>query len=120
MSHFGDIDDTSMRGRSHLEYFIVQYFPVNLCFLNNNKSYNRDFFTINTIDDELSFHGIESVLSSNNLGLVLYTISGKHIHVYMASWSDQRARINRELSHLKEHIKLHRLTFSKICRNEFW
>ena len=98
----------------------MQYFPVNLYFLDNNKSYNRDFFTINTIDDELSFHGIESVLLSNNLGLALYTISGKHIHVYMASWSDQRARTNRELSHQKEHIKLHRLTFSKICGNEFW
>jgi hypothetical protein len=40
----------------------VQYFSVNFHFLNNNKSYNRDFFTIDTIDDGLSFHGIESVL----------------------------------------------------------
>jgi hypothetical protein len=70
----------------------VQYFSVNFHFLSNNKSYNRDFFTIDTIDDGLSFHGIESVLWSNIFGLVLYTILRKRDSIKKASWSDQRAR----------------------------
>jgi hypothetical protein len=70
----------------------VQYFSVNFHFLNNDKSYNRDFFTIDTIDDGLSFHDIESVLSSNIFGLVLYTIPRKGDPITKASWSDQRAR----------------------------
>jgi hypothetical protein len=103
-----------------LEYLILQYFHVNFHFLNNDKSYNRDFFTIDTIDDGLSFHCIESVLSSNNLGLVLYTISGKHIHVYRVTWLNQRAKPTQDRSHLKEHIKLHRMAFSEFCGNELW
>ena len=92
MSRSGDIDVPSKEGRVFLEYLILQYFPVKFVFLNNDKSYKRDFFTIDTIDDGLSFHGIESVLWSNNLGLVLYIIFGKHIHVYRATWLNQCAR----------------------------
>jgi len=62
MSRSGDIDVPSKEGRVFLEYLILQYFPVKFVFLNNDKSYKRDFFTIDTIDDGLSFHGIESVL----------------------------------------------------------
>ena len=65
------------RGRSHLEYLTVQYFSVNFHFLNNDKSYNSDFFTIDTIDDWLSFRDIETVLSSNIFGLILYAIFRK-------------------------------------------
>ena len=65
-----------------MEHFVEQYFSVNFRFLNNDKSYDRDFFTIDTIDDELSFHGIKSPLSLNIFELVLYTIFGKHAHVY--------------------------------------
>ena len=61
-----------------LEYFREPYFSVNFHFLNNNKSYNRDFFTINTIDHGLSFHNIKSILSSVIFVLVLYTIFGKN------------------------------------------
>jgi hypothetical protein len=57
--------------------FGEQYFSINFHFLNNNKSYNRDFFTINTIDHGLSFHGIKSILSWNIFFLILYTIFGK-------------------------------------------
>jgi hypothetical protein len=77
MSHSGDIDDTSIRGRCHLEYLRVQYFSVNFNFLNNNSSYNWDFFIVDTTDDGLSFHSNESVLSFNIFGLVLYAISKK-------------------------------------------
>jgi hypothetical protein len=67
----------------------VQYFPVKFHFLKNDKSYNRDFFTIDTVHDWLSFHGIESVLSSNTYGMVLYTIFRRHVPIDKASWSDQ-------------------------------
>ena len=96
MSRSGDIDVTSKEGSGIFEYLILRHFPVKFYFLNNDKSYNRDFFTIDTIDDGLSFHGIESVLSSNNLGLVLYTISRKDIHVYRATWLNRRARTARD------------------------
>jgi hypothetical protein len=56
----------------------VQYFSVNFHFLNNDKSYDKDFFTIDTIDDRLSFYDIESVLSLNVFELVLYTIPRKY------------------------------------------
>jgi hypothetical protein len=74
----------------------VQYFSVNFNFLSNDKSYSRDLFTIDTIDNGLSFHGIESVLWSNIFGLVLYTILRKRDSIKQASWSDQRARSARE------------------------
>ncbi len=38
----------------YLEYFVVQYFSINFHFLNNDKSYNRDYFTTNAMDDGLS------------------------------------------------------------------
>ncbi len=56
----------------------MQYFSVNFHFLNNDKSYDKDFFTIDTIDDRLSFYDIESVLSLNVFELVLYTIPRKY------------------------------------------
>ena len=74
----------------------MQYLPVKFHFLNNNKSYNRDFFTIDTIDDGLSFHGIESFLLSNIFKLILYTISRKHGFIEKASWSNQCDRPTRE------------------------
>ncbi len=43
----------------------MQYFSVSFDFLRNDKSYNRDFFTIDNLDDALSFRGIESVSSPN-------------------------------------------------------
>ena len=74
----------------------MQYFPVNFHFLDNDKSDNRDFFTIDTIYDGVSFDGIESVLSSNIFGLVLYTIPRRHDFIDKASWSNQGARITSE------------------------
>ena len=62
MSRSGDIDVTSTEGSGIFGILTLQYFPVKFDFLNNDKSYNRDFFTTYTIDDGLSFHGIESVL----------------------------------------------------------
>ncbi len=44
-------------------HVIVQYFSVNFHFLNNDKSYSRDFFTIDTIGYGLSFDGIEGAFS---------------------------------------------------------
>jgi hypothetical protein len=52
----------------YLGYFAVQYFSVNFHFLNNDKSYKSDFFTINTIDDGLPFDGVESTFSPNFFG----------------------------------------------------
>ncbi len=52
----------------------MQYFPVKFDFLNNDKSYNRDFSTIYTIDDGLSFDGIESMLSWDNVCLIPYAM----------------------------------------------
>ena len=107
-------------GRLNQEYFAEQYFSINFHFLNNDKSYKRDFFTIYTIDDGLSFHDIKSILSSDIFYLVLYTIFGQSDLVDKASWSNQRTRINRDQSHLKEHIKMHRIASSEFCGIEFW
>jgi hypothetical protein len=41
---------------------------------NNDKRYQRDFFTVDTIDDGLSFDGIRSSLSKNFLGSIWYTV----------------------------------------------
>ena len=59
--------------------------PVNFYFLDSNKTYNRDFFVIHTIDDGLSFYGIESALSSNIFGLVCNSISRKYDPIVKAS-----------------------------------
>ncbi len=63
----------------------MQYFSVNFHFLNNDKSYDKDFFTIDTIDDRLSFYDIESVLSLNVFELVLYTTPRKYDSIDQAS-----------------------------------
>jgi len=88
-------------------YLTMLYLPLKSHFLNNDKSYKRDFFTINTFNQGLSFGSIESALLSYIFGLVGRPIFRRENHVDKASWSDQRARIAREQSHLKEHIKLH-------------
>ena len=74
MSHSGDIDDTSIGGGAHFLHFKEHYFSVNFHFLKNGKRYHWDFFTIDTIDDGLSFDAIKSILSLDNICLVLYTI----------------------------------------------
>ncbi len=61
MNLSGDIVVTSIVTQSYLVCFMIVFFPVNLHFLNNDKSYILDFFTINTIDPELSFGGVKSV-----------------------------------------------------------
>jgi hypothetical protein len=101
-----------------LEYLIAQYFSVNSHFIDNNRSYKGEFFTIDTIDDGLSFDAIKSILSLDHIYLVLYTIFGKDVSADKASWLNQRTRPAREQFHLKEHIKLHRMAFSKVCGNE--
>ena len=58
----------------------MQYFPVKFHFLKNNKSYNRDFFTIDTINHGLSFDSIESASLLNFDWLVLYTIFRRRLH----------------------------------------
>ena len=96
MSPSGDIDDTSIGGSGIFGVFEIQHFSVDFHFLNNDKSYKRDFFTTDTIDDGLSFHDIKSILSSDIFCLVLYTIFGQSDLVDKASWSNQRTRINRD------------------------
>jgi hypothetical protein len=64
-------------GRIHLEYLVKHYLSLNSNFLSNDKRYNRDFFTIYTIDDGLSFGGIKSIVLSDNISLVLDTTFGK-------------------------------------------
>ena len=80
MSHSGDIGVTSKAGRLNFEYFADQYFSVNFHFLNNDKSYKRDFFTIDTINHGLSFDSIESASLLNFDWLVLYTIFRRRLH----------------------------------------
>jgi hypothetical protein len=63
MSLSGDTAATSMVTQPYLLRLIRGAFPVNLHFLNNDKSYILDFFTIYTIDHGLSFGGIKSVFS---------------------------------------------------------
>ena len=67
-------------GQPYFELFTVQHFSVNFNFLNNSKSYNRDFFTIYTINYGLSFDGIKSVRVLNFDWLVLHTILRKRLH----------------------------------------
>ncbi len=100
-------------------YFCEYYFSVNFHFRENDNRYKRDFFTIYTIDHGLSFGGIKSILLSNNISLVLYTIFRKGVSVYKANWSNQRARINRDWSHLKEQIQMRRMAFSEFCGIDF-
>ena len=98
-----------------MEHLIVQYFSVKFHFLNNDKGYNRDFFTTDTTDDGLPFHSIKSILPFDNICLVVYTIFGKSVPNDKASWSHQGDRLTQKLFHLEEHIKLRRIAFSKGC-----
>ena len=41
----------------------IHFLSVNFYFLNNGKRYNRDFFSMNTIDNGLSFDGVRNILS---------------------------------------------------------
>lgn len=46
----------------------MHYFSVNIYFLNNDKRYHKDFFTIDTINDGLSFDSVENISSLSNFG----------------------------------------------------
>ncbi len=85
-----------MNGCTIFSIFLEHYFSVNFHFPENDKGYNRDFFTIYTIDDGLSFGGVKSILLSDNISLVLYTIFRKSNPVGIGTWSNQRTRINRD------------------------
>jgi hypothetical protein len=62
---------------------VLQYFSVNFHFLNNNKSYSRDFFAVDTIDDGLSFDGIESTVSLECFSIsTLYYFQKVCLHMY--------------------------------------
>jgi hypothetical protein len=84
-----------MRGSVIFSTFFSQYFPVNFHFLQSDTRYSREFFTIDTFDHGLSFHGIESALSSNIFWLKPYTIFRERDHLYRASWSNQWDRFFR-------------------------
>jgi len=60
--------------RSLFMHIVVQYYSVNFHFLNNDKSYSRDFFTIDTIGYGLSCDGIEGAFSLKFFRSTLYTI----------------------------------------------
>ena len=53
----------------------MQNFSVTFHFLKNDKSYKRDFFISDSIDQGLSFYDIEEALSLNIFWLIIYTIS---------------------------------------------
>ena len=59
------IDVADIATQLHLDYIVEQQFSVNFHFLKNDKIYKRAFFVVDSIDHGLSFHSIESVLSSN-------------------------------------------------------
>ena len=77
-------------------YFLEHYFSINFHFPENDKRYNRDFFTIYTIDDGLHFGGVKSIILSDNISLVSYTIFRKGVFGDNTNWSNQRRRINRD------------------------
>ena len=60
----------------------MQYFSVKFYFLNNDQSYHRDFFTVDTIRYGLSFDGIETIFSLGFFRSALYTIFQK-VCLYM-------------------------------------
>lgn len=90
MNRLGDMDVASKGSKVCLDHFLVQYFSVNFHFLTNDKDYNSDIFTTSTIDDGLSFGGVKSYPSSNFSESILYTMSRRHVQVYIVTWSDQR------------------------------
>ena len=108
-----------MRGKPFLTHFLQHDILVNLHFLRNDKRCVRDFFTIDTIEHGLSSDNSKSILSLDNICLVLYTIFGKGVSKENASWSNQRDRISSKQPHLKEHMKMHRMVLSEICGIEF-
>jgi len=67
-----------------LEHLVEQYPSANFHFLNNDKNYNEDFFTIGTIDDGLSFDDIKSYFPKTFSGSMLYTISRRHTYMHEA------------------------------------
>jgi hypothetical protein len=84
------------------------FFSVNFHFLKNDKSYNWDFFTINTIDHGLSFDRIESVLSSDFFCLVL------HMHRILCIRQSGRIRMIDNLESI-----LMRKSISKCIESRF-
>ena len=62
MSRSRDIATTSITSLPFFSVIFTAFFSVNFHFLNSDKSCNRDFFTIDTIDDGLSFYVIGSSL----------------------------------------------------------
>ncbi len=53
-----------------MKYLLDHYFSVKFHFLKNHKTYNRDFFTIDTIDDGVSSYDIESSLLTHTLWMI--------------------------------------------------
>ncbi len=58
-----------------MKYLSDHYFSVKFHSRNNHKSYNTDFFTIDTIDDGLSSRDIESSLSTHTLWVISSGVS---------------------------------------------
>jgi len=65
---------------------LVQYFSVNFHFLNNNKSYSRDFFTIDTIGYGLSFDGIEGTFPLKFFRSSVHTIFRKCLYICIRTY----------------------------------
>ena len=71
----------------------MQNVLVNFHFLSNDKSYDRDFFNINTVGEGLPLHANKGTSLLDNCYLVSHVIFGKNAHIDKTSQSDQRNRI---------------------------
>jgi len=75
------LDHPLLGGRSLFMHVVVQYFSVNFHFLNNAKSYSRDFFTIDTIGYGLSFDDIERTFPLKFFQSPVHTIFRKCLYI---------------------------------------
>ncbi len=64
-------------------HVVVEYFSVNFHFLDNDKRYSKDFFTIDTIGYGLSFDDLGGAFSLKFFRSALYTIFRKCLSLYI-------------------------------------
>ena len=116
LSPSGDISVTSVISNDILSTFLCNFFQ---------KSFN----IARTIKDRTVIFLPQILLVTGYRLVVLevaddwtffFSITWSLEQVSRPLWSNQRPRSFSEQSHLKEHTKMHRMTFSKVCRNQLW
>ena len=82
MSQSRDTVDTTIWGRSLFVHFVMQYFSVNFHFLNNDKSFNKDFFTTDIIDYRLPFDELKLTFHWFFQSAPYIIFQNVYLHVY--------------------------------------